>query len=242
LAIRWVPSDSWLRLPGYPNESQMSGINIDTKKYDMEFPERKRPKPPPSKMLEFLHEGVQNGNLSEKMGGGLLLMEQTLLTPSGESHAPITEPLAFSAVPVNGKNLDDEMKLSVIQHFKFFHSILLPASKTGSAELLSTNDILLYFMTKDGRLTLLCIVSVSTGFPDFESFKQKAIDKGKADVIANAKNGNWYGNRPNTVSYEAKRSRICSDCMTNILWHAGASYLMEHSQSLRSLHLQWQVA
>jgi hypothetical protein len=147
------------------------GVEMDTQ--EKEYPERKRRKLPPSKTVEFLRATMRESEPLKKIGNRLILTKQTLLEEFDGK--PATQPLSFSAVPKDGKDLDDEMKMSVAKHFRFFHSILIPSSKGGSTELLSINDLLTHFMTTDGRAALLAILALSTGHTSMNSYVTKTL-------------------------------------------------------------------
>jgi hypothetical protein len=82
---------------------------------EKEYPERQRRKLLPSKTVEFLWATMQESEPLKKIGNGLILTEQTLLEEFDGK--PATQPLSFLAVPKDGKDLDDKMKMSVAKHF-----------------------------------------------------------------------------------------------------------------------------
>jgi hypothetical protein len=79
------------------------GVEMDTQ--EKEYPERQRRKLPPSKTVEFLRASMRESEPLKKIGNGLILTEQTLLEEFDGK--PAIQPLSFSAVPNDGKDLDD---------------------------------------------------------------------------------------------------------------------------------------
>ena len=143
---------------------------------EIEYPKKKKLKRPPSQTNDYIRDikAETNGPAKDIIGKeGMLLTEQTMVKLD-ENDKVLVVPLAFSAVPGDGKSLSEDVKTSLVKQFRFFHSVLLPSSKTGSAPLLSREELLKEYLTKDGRILLLCMLAVATGCTSMAEFQARA--------------------------------------------------------------------
>jgi hypothetical protein len=148
----------------------------------MDYPQKKKPKPDekrprkppiPFRTGDFLREEFKRGTVSKTVGKGLLVTEQWLLHPGPGGEAFHVESVAFSAVDKDGKLLDDDMNKSVVKHFQLFHSVLLPSALTGSAKVMSPNEVWKHYMSVEMRVIFLSMLAVATGCVNVEELKQK---------------------------------------------------------------------
>lgn len=186
---------------------------LEENEYEVDFPQRKRFK---SATSDFVKGQAANQTLMKTMGEGFLLTE-----PHPDTGKPRMAPLAFSAVPRDGKDMDDEMIKSIAEHFSCFHSVLLPSSKTRSAPLLSVRELLPHIMMKDKRATLLCMLVLTTGFTDTNEFKKEMEDNGKSDVVPNAAMAIGMATDLVQRTMNPKEVGFIVKCMSNIIRHAG---------------------
>lgn len=90
-------------------------------------------------------------------------------------------------VPMDDGAMDDnETKNALIEHFKIFHQIVSPSSKTGSSGITSPKGLLEHYMSTDRRALLLCMLLLGTGHESFETFKEEFTNAGKKDAVPNA--------------------------------------------------------
>jgi len=190
------------------------------------YQKKEKAKPTPqSHTNNFIRDTLADpDSVSDKIGKeGLLLTEQTLLTMNPETKRPQMASVAFSTVPADGKNMDDDTKMSFAEHFRFFHSVLLPSSTTKSAPLMNAAELEKHYLTDDGRALLLCMLAVSTGFTSMKDFQESAAKRRKEGTVSStvmaigmAVDLLQRAVNPNEVGPAVK-------CLSNVYRHAGDS-------------------
>jgi hypothetical protein len=117
--------------------------------------------------------------------------------------------------------MDSETKNALVEHFKIFHQIVIPASKTGSADIKSPKEVLEQYMTTDRRAMLLYMLALGTGHESFETFKEQFVKNDKGDAVPNAVLAIGMATDVLSRAVSPKEVGPAVKCMSNMFRQAG---------------------